>query len=48
MHTAHERLTTAIRIDIPPLQLGEEVVDLHFFSPTTFCTSASAFAEATA
>src|SRR5205823_3204725 len=31
--------------DIALLQLGKEVVDLHFFSsafgPTTFCTSAS-------
>src|SRR5205807_1081600 len=28
-------------VDIPPLQFGEEIVDLHFFSPTIFCTSAS-------
>src|SRR5207253_4145297 len=29
MNTPHERLTTAIRIDISPLQLREEIVEFH-------------------
>src|SRR5438067_2837800 len=32
MNTPHERLTTAIRIDIPPLQLGKEIVDPHSYT----------------
>ena len=31
MNTPHERLTTAICIDISPLQLGEEGVDSHCY-----------------
>ena len=38
---SYDRIRDRDLVNIAPLQLDEEVIDLHYFPPVIFCTSAS-------